>query len=73
MLAKHKVTTDALATGVPVRMYGVRVGRATQPIALGEVITTANVRHGAEACGLDRRQAWTWQPPDVSAWQTTTF
>lgn len=71
--AKHKVTTEALAIGEPVRMYGVRVGKATKPIALGEVITTTNVLHEAEAYGLHSRQAWTWQPPDVSAWQTTTF
>jgi altronate hydrolase len=73
VLAKHKVMTEALATGAPVRMYGVRVGKATQPIALGEVLTTTNVRHEAEAYGLDRRQAWTWQPPDVSAWGSITF
>ncbi|WP_317040479.1 UxaA family hydrolase [Hymenobacter coccineus] len=71
--AKHKVTTEALAIGAPVRMYGVRVGKATQPIALGGVISTENVRHEAEPYSLDRRQAWTWQPPDVSAWQNTTF
>lgn len=71
--AKHKVTTEALATGAPVHMYGVQVGKTTQPIALGEAITSANVQHEAEAYGLDRRQAWTWQPPDVSAWQNTTF
>lgn len=47
----------ALAAGAPARMYGVRVGQATQPIALGEVLTTANVRQETEAYDLDRRQA----------------
>ena len=73
VLAKHKVVTEALAVGEAVCMYGVRVGRATQPIARGAAITTANVRHEAEAYGLDHRRAWTWQPPDTAAWQAVTF
>ncbi len=71
--AKHKFLTVPLDVGEPVYMYGVRVGRATQPIALGGVISTANVQHEAEPYSLARRQPWTWQPPDVAAWQDLSF
>ena len=71
--AKHKFVTVSLAAGDPVRMYGVRVGRATQPIAAGEVISTANVLHAAEPYGVDRRRPWTWEPPNVVAWRDVTF
>ncbi len=71
--AKHKVLTDPLATGDPVRMYGVRVGRATQPIARGEAITTFNLKHEAEPYGLDRRQPYSWPSLDVAAWEGLTF
>ena len=71
--AKHKFTTEALRTGDAVRMYGVLVGKATQPIGRGETITTFNLKHDAEAYGIEKRQPYAWQPPDVSAWQSRTF
>lgn len=71
--AKHKFTLEALAPGDPVRMYGVLVGKATQPIGLGEPITTFNLRHESEAYSLKKRQPYAWQAPDVSAWQSLTF
>ncbi|MGF7218894.1 altronate hydrolase [Spirosoma lacussanchae] len=71
--AKHKVALEALATGDSVRMYGVLVGKATQPIAAGDIITTFNLRHEAEPYGLNKRRPYHWQAPDVSAWETLTF
>ncbi|WP_077921117.1 UxaA family hydrolase [Spirosoma sp. 209] len=71
--AKHKVAIEALAIGDPVRMYGVLVGKATQPIAAGDTITTFNLRHEAEPYGLTRRRPYSWHAPDVSDWETLTF
>ena len=45
--AKHKFATTDLATGDPITMYGVLVGRAQQPIKKGGLISTASVRHAA--------------------------
>ncbi|KAB7727275.1 altronate dehydratase [Rudanella paleaurantiibacter] len=71
--AKHKLTTVPLAVGDPVQMYGVRVGRATQPVAPGEPLTTFNLKHEADPYSLSRRQPYHWQPPDVSAFTSLTF
>ena len=71
--AKHKFVTEDRQTGDPVRMYGVTVGRATQPIARGEVITTFNLKHEADAYGIDKRHPYTYQPPDASAFAQKTF
>src|SRR5919197_5789757 len=45
--AKHKFATTDLATGDAVIMYGVLVGKASQPIRHGELISTRNLRHDA--------------------------
>ena len=45
--AKHKFCTRDLSAGDEVVMYGVLVGKAREPIAAGEVLTTRNVRHEA--------------------------
>ncbi|WP_266364356.1 UxaA family hydrolase [Tellurirhabdus rosea] len=70
---KHKFVTEDLQPGDAVTMYGVRVGRATQPIRRGEPITTFNLKHDSEAYGLDKKQPYNWQPPEVSAWRDRTF
>jgi altronate hydrolase len=71
--AKHKFTLQALLPGDPVYMYGVLVGKATQPIERGATITTFNLKHEAEAYSLQKRQPYQWQSPDVSAWELLTF
>ncbi len=71
--AKHKFVTEDRQTGDPITMYGVLVGKATQPIRRGEPITTFNLKHDADGYGLDKKQPYSWQPPDVSAWQNRTF
>lgn len=73
VLAKHKFTLNALVPGDPVFMYGVLVGKATRPIEPGETITTFNLTHEAEAYSLQKRQPYSWQAPDVSAWESLTF
>lgn len=71
--AKHKVSLRDLAAGDPITMYGVLVGRASQPIARGEALTTANVRHDATALDLSARTPRPWTPPDVSHFAGRTF
>ena len=71
--AKHKFVTEDRSPGDPIRMYGVLVGKATQPIRRGEPITTFNLKHDADRYGLDKKQPFVWQPPDVSRWQGRTF
>lgn len=70
---KHKFVTEDLLPGDVVTMYGVTVGKATQPIRRGEPITTFNLRHESDRYGLDKKQPYGWQPPDVSRWQDRTF
>ena len=70
--AKHKFATQDFQPEDPIVMYGVLVGKATQPIRQGAPITTANVKHDAEGYGV-RDQHAQWTPPDVSHWQSTTF
>ena len=70
--AKHKFVTRDLAIADPVIMYGVRVGRAVEPIKEGSVITTRNIRHDA-ATVEGRTAAYHWQAPDVSRWKQRTF
>lgn len=71
--AKHKFVTEDRQPGDPVTMYGVTVGRATQPIRRGEVITTFNLKHQSDAYGIGNRHPYTYLAPDVSRWQRRTF
>ncbi|TDB65930.1 UxaA family hydrolase [Arundinibacter roseus] len=72
--AKHKFVTEDLNPGDSVTMYGVLVGKATQPIARGEQITTFNLKHESDEYSVSKRQDRThWQAPDVSAWKDRTF
>lgn len=70
--AKHKFVTSDLAAGAEIKMYGVLVGRALEPIRKGALLTTRNVRH--EAAGFHEKvEAYTWVAPDVSDWTNRTF
>ncbi len=71
--AKHKFVTQDLAIGDPVMMYGVLVGRASQPIQRGEPVTTYNLKHDSEPYSTAKRQPYSWTPPDVSKWVGRTF
>jgi len=71
--AKHKFVTENLSIGDHVTMYGVLVGKATQPIEKGEQITVFNLKHDAEEYSTARKKSYNWQPPDVSKWKHRTF
>ncbi len=70
--AKHKFTQTALSVGDPVRMYGVLVGKATQAIPAGGLISTENLKHAAENYGA-RQSAYHWTAPDVSKYTHRSF
>lgn len=71
--AKHKVALRDVAVGDAIIMYGVLVGRATQPIMKGAALSTANVRHDATAIDLGRTVARPWTAPDASRFVDRTF
>jgi len=70
--AKHKFVTHDIAPGSPVVMYGVLIGKATEPIVTGEKLTTRNTHHEAAAFH-EKTEEYRWSPPDVSRWREKTF
>ncbi len=45
--AKQKFPTEDLAVGAPITMYGVLVGKASQPVGRGELLTTGNMHQSS--------------------------
>ena len=70
--AKHKFTDKALRPDEEVIMYGILVGKATQPISKGGVIGTHNVKHKASPYS-GKTKDYSWTPPDVSKFKNKTF
>jgi altronate hydrolase len=70
--AKHKFVTQDLAAGEDVIMYGVLVGKVTQNLQRGELLSTRNIRHAAASFHKKEGTA-RWTPPDASPWRTKTF
>ena len=71
--AKQKLVTQDLAAGDEIVMYGVLVGRATQPLRSGDLLSTRNIRHAAADFHETGKVRDSWIPPDVSAWRNKTF
>lgn len=70
--AKHKFAMRSLNVGDSVMMYGVLVGKAVEPIAAGELLTTTNLQHQASAFH-EQSAEYRWTPPDVSRRTHQTF
>lgn len=70
--AKQKFALKDFQTGDDIIMYGVLVGRASCPIAKGELITTSNIKHASSEYSLGKRKK-DWLQPDISKWQSRTF
>jgi altronate hydrolase len=70
--AKHKFALVPFKEEDKIYMYGVLVGRASKPIALGESITTQNMYHASSDFVLGQRKL-DWQKPDVSNFEGKTF
>jgi altronate hydrolase len=70
--AKHKFAKDDIAPGGAVVMYGVLIGKATEPIGSGEKLTTRNTHH--EAGGFhEKTEDYRWASPDLSGWRHKMF
>ena len=70
--AKHKFAVQDFEAGDHILMYGVIVGKASQSIRKGEVITTENVKHqSAKVEG--KTETLGWNPPNVDKWKNRTF
>src|ERR1700681_1502669 len=70
--AKHKFLAQDLPADGDVTMYGVLVGKTSQPLRRGDLLATRNLRHAAAAFH-DKDAAPRWSPPDVSRWRDKTF
>jgi altronate hydrolase len=70
--AKHKIAEVDFATGDSIYMYGVLIGKASQPIQKGEVITTSNVKHQSGKVS-HKTETTSWNPPNVDKWKDRTF
>ncbi len=70
--AKHKFAEKNFEIGDPILMYGVLVGKASQPIEKGEVITIENVKHESEK-NIKKTKTLSWTAPNVDKWKERTF
>jgi altronate hydrolase len=71
--AKHKFVTQDVPVGGEIIMYGVLVGKATQPLRAGDRLATRNVRHASADFRETEKVGCAWTPPDVSPWRNKTF
>lgn len=70
--AKHKMALTHFDIGDQIFMYGVLVGKASQPIQKGAVLTIDNVKH--ESAKVFKKTATSsWIPPNVEKWKDRTF
>lgn len=70
--AKHKFATRAFEPGDDIIMYGVLVGKATEKISKGGLISTQNIKHASSSYELHQRRT-DWHKPEVAKWQGKTF
>jgi len=70
--AKHKFVEADMPAGAQITMYGVTVGKLTEAVPAGGVLTTKNLRHEANGFSAERHHSQ-WSAPDVSKWQQRTF
>lgn len=70
--AKHKFTISELKTGDGLIMYGVLVGKASQPIPEAGLIGTHNLTNALDDYSVDIEDS-DWTIPEVTAWKTRTF
>lgn len=71
--AKHKFAAAHLNAGDEVRMYGVLVGKAQEPVPAGGLLTTGNLKHATHGFEVSGENRTLWDAPDVSAWRMREF
>lgn len=70
---KHKFALQDLQKGDDVIMYGVLVGRTTDDIPKGGVLTTENLHHASNENYRRMTTVVEWDTPDVSEFENMTF
>ncbi|KFF07715.1 UxaA family hydrolase [Flavobacterium hydatis] len=70
--SKHKIALSDFASGEKIIMYGVLVGRASQTIVKGDVLTINNVKHES-AKVFEKTESIGWTVPNVDKWKDRTF
>ena len=70
--AKHKFYAEDIPQGGEVKMYGVLVGKVTEDVKKGGLMTTSNLHHAADPYAY-RGATYSWQAPDVKQWKERTF
>lgn len=70
--AKHKFYMNDMPKDSEVIMYGVLVGKVTQEVSAGTLMTTQNLYHAAEPFTF-KPYKYDWQPANASAFKERTF
>jgi len=70
--AKHKFYTSNFSAGSEIIMYGVLVGKVTQEVKRGGLMTTQNLHHAADPYAY-KGVEFKWTPPNVDKWKHKTF
>jgi altronate hydrolase len=70
--AKHKYYTADFSKNDEIIMYGVLVGKVTQDVKRGSLMTTQNLHHAAEPYAY-RGNQYKWVAPNVDQWKQRTF
>ena len=70
--AKHKIAMNDFGAGDRIMMYGVLVGKASEAIAKGDVLTAENVKHQS-AKVTQKTDTIGWSVPNVDKWKDKTF
>jgi altronate hydrolase len=70
--AKHKIALVDLNIGDRIIMYGVLVGKASQFIAKGDLLSTLNVKHESDKV-TGKTETIGWSAPNVDKWKDKTF
>jgi altronate hydrolase len=70
--AKHKIFTKDLSKGDKVKMYGSTVGTLKSDVRVGQLMTTSNTEHAADAYAY-QGSSYQWQAPDPGSFREQTF
>ena len=66
--AKHKLAIQSFEKNQEVIMYGLLVGKATQAIPAGGLLSTENIKHQAADFKINS-STYQWEKPDVSRFE----
>lgn len=70
--AKHKFALKTFNKAESIIMYGLVVGKATQTISKGELLTIKNVKHSSSKISK-KSETKKWTAPDASKWRNRAF